>query len=233
MATVQAALVDRAARLLHQIGAGQSLGTTESAAALVALNAMHDSWRIEKLMCLARRVETVTLTSGAASKTIGPSGDLNTVRPVQVLDAWIEVSGYAYPVRLINDDDYESIDVKTQSGDWPTHANYRATMPTGTIYTWPVANATRSLKILVPVPLSALVLTDTLDVAPGWEDCLASNLAVRLAPEYETVASQDLKEMARDTKAAVKRMNRVPVRQRSQLADIVGSPVSGNILSGP
>ena len=53
--------INRALRLIGAIGAGETPTDDERADALVALNAMLDTWRNEKLMCYARQDETLTM----------------------------------------------------------------------------------------------------------------------------------------------------------------------------
>lgn len=232
MATVQAAIVNRALRLIGQIGSGASPTTDESTDALTACNGMLDAWRTEGLMCYALREESLTLASGQVSRTIGPSGNLDTVRPLDIEAAWIvDSSNVSHGVRMLTDAQYAAIPDKTTSGDWPTKANYKASMPTGTIVLWPVPNSTRTMKLLTKVPFSALALVDTLAVPPGYEEAIVYNLAVRIAPEYERGVSQEVATIARMTKGSLKRANIKPSRARSEVASLVGGRPAGNILS--
>lgn len=233
MATVQIAIVNRSLRLIEKLSAGNSPDTDDSGDVLVACNAMLDSWRNEDLMCYALREESLTLANADASYTIGSSGDLNTTRPMDIEAAWIVDDDISHPVRIITDDEYAAIADKTTSGDWPTVANYKASYPLGTLTVWPVPNGTRTMKLLTKVPFSALALADTLAVPPGWEDAIASNLALRIAPEFGVAPSQDVRDMARETKGNIKRQNIKPLRSKSELVGLVGGGSAGNILSGP
>lgn len=232
MATVQTAIINRALRLNGDLASGASPTTSETADALIAVNAILDGWRNEKLMAWAMQEESMTLTSGASSKTIGPTGDLVSTRPVAIEAAWILESTISYPVRIITDDEYANILNRTAAGDWPTHLNYKPTMSNGVVYVWPVPNATRTLKLLTRVPLTAFATAgDTVTLPPGWEEALAANLAVRIAAEYEHPASPDVVQMARMSKGSIKRANMVPLRMYSELADLVGQRRTGNILT--
>lgn len=232
MATVQVAIVNRAYRLLHQTPRGVAPSTEESADGLVALNAMTDAWNLSSLLKAAHRVEVLTLTASATSKTIGPSGaDLTSARPLAILEAWIVDGGISYPVRVVNDTDYAGITNKALVGSWPSVINYKATYPSGTVYPWPLADASRSLNILTEIPFGVLALTDTLAVPPGWERALAYNLAVEMAPECETEAGPDVVRIARESLADIKRRNIPRLQARSELVDLVGVRVSGNILT--
>lgn len=223
-------LVNRALRLIGQIPAGEDATPDESDDALEALNAMLETWRNKRLMCFAMQEQSLSLTSGDNSYTIGPAGDLNTTRPVAIEAAWVAVDGYDHPVRIIEDKEYALIPDKTQEGGYPEVANYKATMATGTLYVWPVQNTARTMKLLTRVPLSALTLAGTVSLPPGWEEAIASNLAIRLAPEYEASPSAEVREMARDSMASIKAVNHRPIKGDSGLTGLVGHR-SANIIT--
>lgn len=216
MATVQTALVDRAFRM---IGQGRAATSTESADILVALNALVDVWKLEKLMVYAFQEESLTLTAGAATKTLGPSGSLTTTRPVAIERAWtVDSLGVSRPCDQMVESQYAAISLKTQQSDYPTQFLYRGTVPDATLVFYPVPNGTvTSMKLLTRVQISAFALVDTLAVPPGYELALASNLAVHIAPDFETVASDDVKAIARMTKMAIKANNTKPIPAESEM----------------
>lgn len=234
MATVQVALVNRALRMLGVLETGKTAGSDESSEALTVLNARIDAYRNDGLMCYAFREETLTLSNGTASYTLGTSGSpsLNTTRPLEIKAAWIVDSSNDYPVEIINDLQYAAIPAPTTSGDWPSKANYKASYPNGTLYVYPVPNATRTMKLLTQVPLAALALADTLAVPPGWEDFMAGDLALALETEYPGYqVGPETRKMVREGKASIKRRNMPRMIARSEVADLVGGPRTGNILS--
>jgi hypothetical protein len=224
-------MIERAMRLLGQLESGGTPSTDEYADGLTAINAMLGSWNNERLMCYAIRDETVTMVSAQTSYTIGVGGDLVTTRPVEIADAYVVVSSISYPVRIMNESEYASIPDKTATAAYPDHIYYKPSMSTGTIYVYPVPNAASSLHILTRTPLAAFAATsDTVTLPPGWEEALATNLAVKWAPEFEVAASQDVREMAREAKANIKRINSRPMRAYTELPGLVGGHRS-NILT--
>jgi len=116
MATGQT-LVDRASRLLGLINSGESPTSAESADALIAINSMLDSWRNDRLMAYALQNETLAMVASQASYTIGPSGDLNTVRPVSIESAFMREGNIDYPVRVIDAEEFNSIPDKTSTSN--------------------------------------------------------------------------------------------------------------------
>lgn len=233
MATVQTAIVDRALRLIGQLGEGVSANATRSAAALVALNAMVDSWNLDKSLAYAMREESLTLSASTASYTVGANGSssLNTVRPVAIEKAWIVDGSQTYEVLPMDEDYYAAIPDKTVESDWPNRFLYRGSYPNATVIVFYVPNATRTMKLLTRTPLAALVLSDTLAAPPGWERGLAFNLACELAPEYETEASPRVQRIADTTLGKIKATNAKPILATTDLAQLVGRR-SGSILTG-
>lgn len=233
MATAQS-IINRATRLLGVLQPNTDLGANQSADALVALNAMQDGMRNDVGLCYAYQDESLTMVNGTNPYTIGTGGSLNTNRPVSIEDAYIVASNYSYYVRIIEDDEYDSIPAKLTQSSWPDRINYRPTMPTGTLYTYPVSNGTSAvLHLRTRVVLTAFVLTDTIILPPGWEDMLAFNLAIALAPEYETQPSPVVMKAATDTKAAIKRLNLRPVKGSTGLPALVGGLRSNIFTNQP
>lgn len=211
MATA-ANIIARSMRLLGQISSGEDPSTEEYADGLTALNAMLGTWNNPRLMCYALQEESLTLSSGDSSYTIGPSGDVNTTRPVAIESAYVvDSSNLSHEIRLISDKAYAALPNKTQTAPYPTHAVYRPSMATGTLLLWPVPDGTvTSMKLLTRIPLTSFSTTsDTVSLPPGWEEALAYNLAIRLAPEFETEPGQSVIEIARDSLAAIKTANKV------------------------
>ncbi len=233
MATVQVGIVNRALRLIGQLSAGASPSTDESNDALTSLNAMIDAWNLDRSMIYTLREESLTLSNGTASYTVGADGSpsLNTTRPVEIYGAWIVDSNTSYPVREMSEDEYEAIPDKTTTSDWPDRFLHRPSYPNATVIVYPVPNATRTMKLATRTPLVALVLADTLAAPRGYERAFVYNLAVEIAPEYEVSPSPDVLRIAAISKADVKRQATPPVPAQSDLAAIGGTH-RGNILSG-
>lgn len=227
MATV-ANVIARSMRLLGQIGSGEAPTTDEYSDGLTALNAMLDSWRNDRLMCFAMQTLTLTLANGDDTYTIGTSGDVNTTRPVEIYSAYIVASNITYPVRIINEAEYAAIPAKADTADWPDKLLFRPTVASSlaTVIVHPVPNATRTMKLVARVPVTAFSATsDTVTLPPGWEEAMAANLAIRLAPEFETQPSPAVIQMAKEALAGIKRTNSAaqPKRLYTELALLAGT----------
>lgn len=199
---------------------------------LEALNARVDSLRNEKLFCFAMQSESLSLVAAQSSYQIGPSGDLNTTRPVAIEDAWIESGGSSYPVRIITPEQYDAITDKTATSTWPSKVSYRNTMPTGALLVWRVPTAVSTLKLLTRVPLTAFASLDTTMVLPpGWEELLVAESAIVLAPEYEVEPPQSALQMSRGAKQGIRLVNSEALTASTELPALVGRRVRGNILT--
>jgi hypothetical protein len=224
--------ISQAMKLLGQLGSGEDPTDDEYDDALIRVNALLDSWRNEFRMTYALQEETLTLSDGDSAYSVGPSGDLNTTRPLEIEAAWIVEDDVSYPVRVIQDDEYILIPDKTTEADWPDRLLYRPSMSTGTLLVYPVPNATRTLKLLTRIPISTFTaVTDTVAFPPGWDRAIDFNLAIEIAPMFETEPSATIINMARESKANIKRANLRALKIVTDLSKLMGYP-SGNIVTG-
>ena len=215
------------------MASGESLTTAESADALIALNAMLESWQTEKLVVYALADTAFTMTATDASYTVGPSGNFNlTPRPPKIENCFVRASGIDYPVELIDQDRWYAIPDKTSDSDIPIYAYYEPTLSTGTLQLWPVPNAAHSLHIVTWTTVASLAAVGTTITLPqGYERALAYNLAVEIAPEFGREASETVQRTAMESKAAIKRANQRPMLAYTELHHLTGGQRS-NIFSG-
>jgi hypothetical protein len=218
-------ICDRAGRLLF----GKDLSVAQSADALVALNGLLGRLNNERLACFAIRDESLTL-NGSTSYTIGASGDLNTTRPVEIVSAYVVVSGTSYPVRLLTAQQRADISLKTSTATFPTAVYYEPDMPLGTLYPYPVASS-GTLHLLTRTPLTAFAaLTDTVTLPPGWDDLLSFHLTLALGPEFQVSVRPEVVQLAREAKASIKQTNSEPILATSDLSRLF-APRRSNIIT--
>lgn len=226
MSTVQT-IIDRAYRLLGQLNLGSSADVDLSANGLIGLNAMLGSWRNEKLMCYAIQDESIPLVATNTTRTIGPSGNLVSTRPVSILDASITYNNISIPVRVIEAEEWNAIPDKASTSDFPDTIYYRPEMPDGKIFLYPVPSASSTLHVLTQTPVLEFAAVSTaVSLPPGWEDALASNLAVHMAPECSVEPSPTVMGMAKNAKASIKRQNVRPLLAVSELTALTTRPVN-------
>jgi hypothetical protein len=161
-----------------------TLTTTQLAEALTAFNEMIASW--EEIHHYAPAEETLTLTAGTESYTIGSGGDLDTTRPMRIESAFIRDSdGYDHSVNVIlSKREYDEIYDKDISGR-PDALYYAPENTLGILYFNKAPDAAETLYISSIKPYPAYsALTDTLLEPIEYEDALRYNFAITIAPEH-------------------------------------------------
>lgn len=224
-------IIKRAMRLIGVLSKGDTPDDQEAIDGLTALNALMSSLSNNTLLISALTEDSHPLVSGTATYSIGPSGSIETVRPMKVDDSsYILQGGLSYPLTDIGKD-YNSIPDKSASGDIPEFYWYEATYPNAQITFYPIPGAGCTLKLWSWKQLQNFpTLTTQVSLPPGWEDCLAFNLAVKIAPEYQTGVSPDVSKEAILSKKRIKRTNTV-VPRLALPAAVVGKLYKSHIES--
>lgn len=233
MATAQT-IVDRAARLVGAVSSGSSVSSAEGADGLIALNAMLESWQINKLFVYAYVDTAFSLVAADFSYTVGPSGNFAlTPRPHKIEECFVRVSDEDIPVDLISAREWFAIPDKTETAEYPEVAYYEPSLTTGTLLVYPVPTATNSLHIVTWSVVSSLAtLATSITLPPGYERAMAFNLAVEWAgPEFGMQVSNDIHKIAQESKAAIQRANHRSIMNYSPLGQIFASQMA-NIITG-
>lgn len=216
------ALVRHALRLCGVIDAHEAVPPGEGQDGLEALNAMLDTWRLERLLIYVVDRQVFTLTANQQTYTLGPSGTFNTTplygattpRPLKLEGAGLldqtQAPALEVPLYLLSDQEYREIRLKGLTSSWPQWVSYDPTQPLGTVYFWPGPTVTRQVALYLWRPLArwATIHTD-LTLPEGYEEAISYNLARRIAPEYGVQLLPDVVGTAIDTKAVIQRFNTV------------------------
>lgn len=183
-------VINAALRSLGVIGTGETPITEDYTNCAFALNLILKSLAAQGylLWCYVRT--TVPLTSGTASYTIGPSGATVTAnRPIRIAYAYVRnPQNIDILLTQVSKSDYDDIPNKTAAGQ-PTTFYYDPTLDNGTLYTWPVINAT-GYSVVVAVQrqvediASGASSTQNFDLPQEWFNPLRWLLAKHIAPEY-------------------------------------------------
>lgn len=195
--------------------------------ALDELNALSDSWSNDPGLFYTRVQETFPL-SAAASYSIGAGQTFNTVRPLQIVKAYISDGTIDTPVTIINQEVYDNITFKEGNGI-PQYLTYNAGFPYGTITLYPVPNGGYTLTILSEKPFTGFATLDTEVTLPaGWFRALQKNLALELGPQYGQDPTPALVRAAAQSLGALKLAT---VRLRP-VPQFTSSGRNNNIYSG-
>lgn len=233
MATAQT-IIDRAARLVAAVNSGSSCTAEESADGLIALNAMLESWQIDKLNVYSLTDTAFPLIAGTSSYTVGPAGNFAlTPRPTTIEYCFVRVSNSDTPVDIVSAEEWFAIPDKTEVSSYPTKAYYEPTLSTGTLLVYPVPNVVNSLHIVTWQSVSTIPsLATTIAFPSGYERAMAYNLAVEWAgPEFGLPISNDVRKVAQEALGSIKRANHRSIVNRSPMAEAFMS-ANENILTG-
>lgn len=201
-------LIKRSLRLIQAIPKGDfEPAADELADAFIALENLFDEMSSERFGQYTIVQESVTLTNGDNSYSIGTGGDLNTARPKKILNAWIRQDNTDYPVKIIAREDYANIPDKTDSGR-PYLLYYEESYPLGRVdlYYTPDAAYTLFLESWKEItkPTAA---TDTVALPSEYTQFIVNQLAVDLAPEYGTQAAPSVQQKAARARRTLKNIH--------------------------
>lgn len=223
--------------LLGEKQIGGTLTAAEQTHWLARLNAMIDSWSIDRLMCYQLVQESLVLTAGTSSYTIGTGGAFNTDRPNKIVDpCFIRDSGNLdSPLQIISAESYGRIPQKTVGNTYPSYLFYDSAFVSslGTIFLYPKPSASLTLFINSWKALQSFALISTTVVLPpGYQLAIESNFAIHAAAGFRDVPAE-VRMIARDSKAAIMSLN-VPDMMMKMPPGLVSSRgPNHSILTGP
>ena len=198
-------------RVLRQ---GYDLTGDEIQLGLRKLNRMLQFWSGSKNLLIPFRTrETLTLTDGVNSQTIGPTGDLVTARPTKIIVAKLKDGTTEYPLS-IRDVDRFSRKIDRSYSSRPDLIYYEPTYPDGTLYFDSTIDLAYDLLLTSFKPLNTFAdLVTNTDFPDEYDLLMVSNLAVLAAPDFGKEASQTTKDVASVTLLSIMANNqshRVP-----------------------
>lgn len=203
-------LITRSMRLAGTIGKGEIPDADEAQDGLEALNAMLDSWQIERLFVYQIRAEQFTWDANDQTQTVGSGGDFNTDLPTRIDDSCsFTIDSVDFPTKLIDVDAWSAIPDKTTTSTWPwwIYPEYGAALVTLYGYPIPSANVTFNLRTWKRLQ-SFTALTTDLALPPGNERAIAFSLAEEFGgPEFGVQVPQDVRRIAASARRALRRVN--------------------------
>ena len=202
--------INRALRLIGMLAEGETPSSETSNDCLMALNQMIDSWNTERLSVFVTQGQVFTWPSGEISRTLGPSGDFVGLRPVLVDDAtyFKAPNGVSYGIKMINQQQYNGIAVKTVTSTYPQVLWVNMGFPdiTLTIYPRPTQDLEWHIVSVEKLNEPATLNTD-MYYPPGYLRAFTYNLAMEIAPEFGVEPSPQVQRIAMTSKRDLKRIN--------------------------
>jgi hypothetical protein len=235
MATTANDQINSALRLLGVLAEGEIPSSETSQDALVALQQMIDSWSTERLAVFSTQDQVFSWPPGAIERTLGPTGNFIGDRPILIDDSTYfrdPASGISYGLKLINQQQYNGIAVKTVTSTYPQVMWVNMTYPDITMTVYPVPTKVLEFHIVSVTPLTApATLTTVLAFPPGYLRAFRYCLACELAPEFGIEPSPTVMRVAMTSKRNLKRINN-PDDIMSIPYSIVGTRPRCNIFDG-
>lgn len=209
-------LVTDSLELLQVYGAGDVISAADSSRMLSVLNDMLDSWSNLTLTCFTILENSFPLVAGQQTYTIGPGGNINTTRPLKILDgpgtAYVQdFNGNNYGVSVVPRDQwnlYGNRSILIQS-DFPDTLFYDPQYPLGIVNVMPVPTINYTMFFDSYQQLADLpTLTTALSLPPGYKRAIVTNLAVSAKPYFKTAQIDPLIILeAKETLGNIKRTN--------------------------
>jgi hypothetical protein len=235
MATTANDQINGALRLLGVLAEGETPSAATSQDALAALNQMIDSWSTERLAVFSTQDQVFSWPPGAISRTLGPTGDFVGERPILVDDSTYfrdPSSGISYGLKLINQQQYNGIAVKTVTSTYPQVMWVNMEYPDIYMAVYPVPTKVLEFHIVSVKPLTAPAnLATVLAFPPGYLRAFRYCLACELAPEFGVEPSPTVMRVAMTSKRNLKRINN-PDDIMSMPYSIVATRQRFNIFAG-
>jgi hypothetical protein len=215
-------LINGALRLIGMLAEGETTSAEASADALTAMNQMIDSWNTERLAVFTTQEQVFTWPAGQLSQTLGPSGDFIGNRPIQLDDStyFVDTSnGISYGIKIINQQQYDGIAVKTVTSSYPQVLWINTNYPNIDMHIYPVPTRALEWHFISVDPLDQpATLSTALTFPPGYLRAFRYCLACEIAPEFGVEPSPQVQRIAMTSKRNLKRINNP--------GDIMGLPYS-------
>ena len=203
--------INGAMRLIGMLAEGETPSAAASQDALSALNQMIDSWNTERLSIFSTQDQVFTWPASVRSRTLGPTGDFVGNRPILMDDATYfrdAATNVSYGIKIINQQQYDGIAVKTVTSTYPQVLWVNMTYPDIEMYVYPVP--LRPLEwhfVSVQELTQPATLATTLSFPPGYLRAFRFNLACEIAAEFGVEPSPQVSRIAMTSKRNIKRIN--------------------------
>ena len=188
----------------RQAGDGSStLTTLEANNCIQALNLMLGSMQGKKALTMAVMQENFPLIAGQASYTIGPGGDFDTVRPLGIQNGFLrDINNIDFDLDVdLTKDEYDAIQDKALANNYGVSdlLCYDPQDTLGVIYLYLPPDVGYTLYISSLKPFTEFAsLTDGLTINPESVEAIKYKLALRLAPDFNQIPSQEVKDTAKE-----------------------------------
>ena len=227
--------INGALRLIGQLAEAEEPSAATAQDALDSMNQMIDSWNTERLSVYSTQDQVFSWSPNFATRTLGPTGNFVGNRPILVDDSTYFLdpsSGISFGIKLINQQQYDGIAVKTVTSTYPQVMFVNMTYPDITMVVYPVPTKVLEWHFVSVVELTqAALLSTTLAFPPGYMRAFKYNLACEIAADFGVEPSPQVSRIAMASKRNLKRINN-PDDIMSLPYSIVATRQRFNIFAG-
>jgi hypothetical protein len=203
--------INGALRLIGQLAEGETPSAATSQDALTAMNQMLDSWSAERLSVFSTQDQVFSWLPGLINRTLGPTGDFVGNRPVLLDDSTYfkdPTNGISFGIKIINQQQYDGIAVKTVTSTYPQVIWLNMDMPNMDMYIYPVPTKTLEWHFISVTELDQpATLATELVIPPGYLRAFRFNLACEIAAEFGVEPPPSVQRIAMSSKRNIKRIN--------------------------
>lgn len=211
MQTVALDLITRSMRLIGVLASEETPTAAEANDALAVLNDILDGWALENLALYRNEPDVFDLVAGQQEYTIGPGGDFDHERPVDLEAAYVVFSGLDFKLRILSTDEWNAIVMKDFAVPIPSAIYYLSEHPLGKLQIWPKPSQAIKLKLTTNMQFSKLAsVSESISLPPGYLKLALYTLAVELAPYFGIQAPPTVISIAKATMGNVKATNAEP-----------------------
>lgn len=234
-------LVTRAMKALQALGSTEVPTAAEANDGLVALNAMLDSWSLDDLVSYVVEEQSFTLNPGQAQYSVGPGGYINTVRPQDIIQAYVrDTNNNNFLMRIVPRDKWNQIGNRgpTITSQIPNTLFYDPQSPLGLINVFPTPLSAYTCFFDNVLNQTTFTNLSTVLAMPiGYERAYVYNLAVEMSSMFGFPipavgpGQKNIAQLAAEALAAVKSNNTKEVISNYDAAIVSHSYATYNIFS--
>jgi hypothetical protein len=182
---------------------------TQIIIALDRLNSLTEALSLDNQWNFTREKVSHTVTTGQGSYSIGPTGEIATARPLEILSMTYERDGLVNQIKQISAEDAHTRGQDNNTSSNPCYFSYEPSLPDGQLTIYPAPSTAYTLSILVYPEFTPYALDDTMTLPSGYTPYLENLLGSELASHYNNdIDEQKLYGKAMDLLARIKRQNK-------------------------
>lgn len=208
-------LITGALRLLGVVQANEVPTAGDIDISLDSLKALIDSYANNRLLVYDVS-EEVFVTTGAKTYTMGPGGDIDIERPLNIERAFSRLNGDSMqqvdiPMQSLTYEQYSAISVKNTASTFGFAFYNDSNYPISNLTFFPIPAAGNQISLWLRQPLLNFDnIDEPVSYPPGYERFFRFNLAIELAPEFGVTPSEFVTDNATSSRLTLEQTNSVP-----------------------